>query len=322
MKKGMVRELGAGTLPALEAKIASLNMSPGWLKRETPLLYAEMKSQFLPAQWKYAEARKLMVQAGKELGTDLAERRNFLMRNPLAGNDFATLRTIVCAYQTVLSGETAMSHKHAPHALRILLESNGAYSIVNGHKHPMNSGDIVLTPGGCWHGHGHEGPEQAFWIDGLDVPLTHLLEPMYYQPHPDRWEPVTEVAEQSPMRFAWKDTLEKLETAAADEGGHFGCSIHLDTSAMPTLTLNVSAWKKGWASRPFRHTANGVYVVMRGQGMSTIGDERFEWSFGDAIAAPAWSRIAHHAGEDSVVCRISDEQLMRWTKYYRFEAMP
>ena len=139
MKKGMVRELGAGTLPALEAKIASLNMSPGWLKRETPLLYAEMKSQFLPAQWKYAEARKLMVQAGKELGTDLAERRNFLMRNPVAGNDFATLRTIVCAYQTVLSGETAMSHKHAPHALRILLESNGAYSIVNGHKHPMNS---------------------------------------------------------------------------------------------------------------------------------------------------------------------------------------
>ena len=321
VRTGMVRELGAGSLPALEARIESLNMSPGWLKREVPIVYPEMKSAFVPAQWKYSDARALMVQAGKDLGTDLAQRRNFVMRNPTPGNDFATLRTIICAYQTVLSGETAMSHKHAPHALRVLLESDGAYSIVNGHKHPMNSGDIVLTPGGSWHGHGHEGADQAFWIDGLDVPLTHLLEPMYYKPHPDGWEPVAQVVEQSPMRFAWKDTLEKLKVAVPDDAGHFGRSIALDTSMMPTLTLKVCEWKKGWTNRPFRQTANVVYVVMRGSGSSTIGGQRFDWNFGDAIAAPAWHRTEHHASEDSVVCCLSDEQLMRWTHYYRLEAM-
>lgn len=321
MKTGMVRELGAGTLPVLEARIASLSMSPGWLKRDIPLLYPEMKSQFAPAQWKYQEARALMVQAAKELGTDQAERRNFLMRNPVSGNDFATLRTIICAYQTMLGGETAMSHKHAPHALRVMLESNGAYSIVNGHRHPMDSGDIVLTPGGAWHGHGHDGADQAFWIDALDIPLTHLLEPMYYQPHPDKWEPVLRAVEHSPMRFAWNDTLERLKGAAADETGHFGPGIALDTSSMPTLTLKVNEWKKGWSNRPFRHTANVVYVVMRGHGSSVIGDQPFQWRFGDAIAAPAWSRIEHQASEDSIVCCISDEQLMRWTGYYRLEAM-
>ncbi len=322
MKEGMVRELGAGALPELEATIESLSMTPGWIKRDVPLLWKEMQSQFVPAQWKYAQARELMVQAARELGTDVAERRNFVMRNPIPGNDFSTLRTIICAYQTMLPGEIAMSHRHAPHAMRVMLDSNGAYSIVNGHKHPMDSGDIVLTPGGYWHGHGHEGMEQAFWIDGLDVPLTHLLEPMYYQPHPDRWEPVTNEDRRSPMRFAWADTVEGLKNASADSEGHFGKTMLLDTSAcMPTLTLKVHGWHKGWSSRPYRHTANAIYVVMKGSGTSTIGDKKFEWNFGDVIAAPGWSRIEHHAGEDSVLCCISDEQLMRWTQYYRIEAL-
>ncbi|MGH8436267.1 MAG: cupin domain-containing protein [Pseudomonas sp.] len=322
MKEGMVRELGAGALPELEATIESLSMTPGWIKREVPLLWKEMQSQFVPEQWKYAQARELMIQAAKELGTDVAERRNFVMRNPIPNNDFATLRTIICAYQTMLPGEIAMSHRHAPHAMRVMLESNGAYSIVNGHKHPMDSGDIVLTPGGYWHGHGHEGMEQAFWIDGLDVPLTHLLEPMYYEPHPERWEPVTNEDRRSPMRFAWADTVEGLRNASADSAGHFGKTMLLDTaSCMPTLTLNVCGWHKGWSSRPYRHTANMVYVVMKGSGKSIIGEKQFEWNFGDVIAAPGWSRIEHHAGEDSVLCCISDEQLMRWTAYYRIESV-
>ena len=322
MKQGLVRALATGTLPELEATIASLNMTPGWIKRQIPLVWKEMQSQFIPAQWEYARARELMQEAAKALGTDVAERRNFVMRNPIPDNDFSILRTLICAYQTMLPGETAMSHRHSSHAMRVMLESNGAYSIVNGHKHPMNSGDIVLTPGGCWHGHGHEGIEQAFWVDGLDVPLTHLLEPMFYDPHPQQWEPVTYEARHSPMRFAWADTVEGLKNAADDSTGHFGKTLLLDTSScMPTLTLKVCGWQKGWSSRPYRHTANVVYVVMQGSGNSTIGERSFDWHFGDVIAAPGWCRIAHHANEDSVLCCISDEQLMRWTRYYRHEAM-
>ncbi len=40
---------------------------------------------------------------------------------------------------------------------------------------------MVLTPGWSWHGHGHDGDEPAYWFDGLDVPLTHLLEPMFFR---------------------------------------------------------------------------------------------------------------------------------------------
>jgi len=321
MTQGMVRELSPGTLPDLEKKLLSANLTPGWFKREKPLVWKEMASEMVPAHWSYRAAREHMVEAGRMLSTEQAERRNFIMRNPVSGNDISTLRTIICAYQTVLPGERAMSHRHAPHAMRVLLESKGAYSIVNGEKHPMESGDIVLTPGGCWHGHGHEGSEQAFWVDGLDVPLTHLLEPMYYHPHPDKWEAVSSVVTDSPMRFAWADTQRLLVHAAPDVDGYFGTGIDLPTPSMPTLALRVSKWPKGWSNRPFRHTANTVYVVMQGAGKSAIGDQVFDWEFGDTFVAPGWTRISHEVFEDAVICVISDEHLMRWTKYYRFESM-
>jgi len=318
----MVRELDAGSLPALERDIAALDMSPGWIRRDVPLLWKDMRSVFVPRQWKYSQARELMVRAARALGTDVAERRNFLLRNPVSGNDFSTLRTIICAYQTMLPGEQAMSHRHAPHAMRVLLESDGAYSIVNGHKHPMNSGDIVLTPGGHWHGHGHEGVDQAFWVDGLDLPLTHLLETMFYEPHPEGLEPVGSTLPNSPMRFAKADIAQALKNAPKDSDGFFGPTLLLDTAThMPTLTLKVHGWHAKWRSRPQRQTPNTVFVVMQGSGTSWVGEQRMDWSFGDVIAVPGWTRTEHQAHEDSLLCSITDEQLLRWSKYFRQQAV-
>jgi gentisate 1,2-dioxygenase len=311
-------------LPNLDALIAAIgarNMTPGWIKRTKPILSKEMHSEFVPAHWRYAEAKAAMQAAGRLIGTDLAERRNFVMRNPIPGNDYATLRTLVCAYQSILPGEKARSHRHAPHALRVILDSRGSYSTVQGEKTPMETGDIVLTPGWHWHGHGHDGTEQAFWFDGLDVPLTHLLEPMFYEEHPEGWEQVDTVTDVSPMRFAWADTLAKLERAPADPAGHFGPTIELPAPTMPTIALKVHKWASGWCNRPYRRAANTVYLVMQGSGTSRIGEATFAWGFGDAIAAPAWSRIAHKADADTVMFAMSDENLMRWAHYYRFEAL-
>ena len=123
------------------------------------------------------------------------------------------------------------------------------------------------------------------------------------------------------MRFAWLDTVAALDAAEPDASGYFGTTITLPAPSMPTLTLKVSRWPAGWRSRPYRHTANTVYVVMQGEGRSHIGDAVFDWSFGDTMAAPAWNRIEHDARADSVVCGISDEALMRWAHYYRLEPL-
>lgn len=306
-------------LDDLISAIGARNMTPGWIRREKPILFPEMRSEFVPAHWSYAEAKAGMKSAGRLIGTDLAERRNFVMRNPIPGNDIATLRTLVCAYQSILPGETARSHRHAPHALRVILESRGSYSIVNGHKHPMETGDIVLTPGWCWHGHGHDGTEQAYWFDGLDVPLTHLLEPMFFDEHPLGFEAVTNTNPESPMRFTWASTQSALREAGSDEFA--GTTIELPAPTMPTIQLKVHAWPAGWRNKPYRHAANVIHVVMKGEGYSVINGQRFDWTFGDTLAIPAWSRIEHHAASDAIVFNMSDEALMRWTHYYRFEPL-
>lgn len=307
------------SLDALVSAIGERNMTPGWIQREKPILWHEMRSEFVPAHWRYAEAKAAMRSAGRLIGTDLAERRNFVMRNPIPGNDIATLRTLICAYQSILPGEKARSHRHAPHALRVILESRGSYSIVNGDKHPMETGDIVLTPGWSWHGHGHDGADQAYWFDGLDVPLTQLLEPMFFEEHPLGFEPVKRVTEQSPFRFPWLETKKSLDRARGDE--YFGNTIELPAPTMPTIVLKVHAWPAGWRNRPYRHSVNTIHVVMQGSGRSVIGGQELSWEFGDALAVPAWCRIEHHAAEDSIVFSMSDENLMRWTRYHRFEEL-
>lgn len=312
----------APDLETLTARLAARDMTPGWIPREQPILWPEPKSSYKVAHWHWDECKAAMDGAARLIDTELAERRNLVLRNPIPENDFATTRTLVNAYQTILPGETARSHRHAPHALRVILESEGAWSVVNGEKHPMDTGDIVLTPGMCWHGHGHDGQDQAYWMDGLDVPLVHLLEPMSVEDHPDGMETIERVTPESPFRFSWDQIQARLEKAVADNEGHYGRRIVCDTSeTMPTIHVTVMRWDGGFATRPYRCTSNQVFCVMQGSGRTTIGDETVDWSFGDTFAAPLWQSIAHEATDDTVMFCMSDEALMQWAGYYRFEAL-
>lgn len=309
----------AATLEELYDALGDMEMTAGWIDRKSPILHAEPKTQFQPMHWQYASARDAMDAAGRLINTELAERRNLVMRNPVEGNEIATTKTLVSAYQMILPGEKARSHRHAPHALRVIIDGKGSFSTVDGEKTPMETGDIVLTPGWCWHGHGHDGDRPAYWFDGLDVPMNHLLEPMFFEEHPDGFEDVETVAEVSPYRFSWDGTLKALETAKADDEGYFGPRIRLDAPSMPTIGLNVHRWDSGFKSRRQRSATNNIFVVMQGSGTSVIGGEEFNWGYGDTIAAPIWSWIEHRASEDAVMFHMTDEPLMRFAKYYRFE---
>lgn len=303
--------------------IDAYNCTPGWVPRQQPLFWPTPRSTFVPVHWRYAEIRPALLAAGRVIGTDLAERRNFVLRNPVAGNDFATTRTLVGAYQSILPGERARSHRHSPHALRVILESRGSYSVVNGKQHPMETGDIVLTPGDHWHGHGHEGSEQAFWFDCLDLPLVHLLEPMKAEDHPQHWEANADRVEHSPERIEWaqiEQLLAAAATPAASASDFFGKTIDVTSALMPTITIKVHEWRAGWQGAAHRQNANAIYVVLRGSGTSAVGDARFDWAFGDVFAAPIASRVAHAATEDAVLVALSDEGVMKFCGYYGLEA--
>ena len=99
-------------------------------------------------------------------------------------------------------GEVASAHAHSASALRFIMEGEGAYTIVDGHKMTLGANDFVLTPNGTWHEHGvvSDGTP-CIWQDGLDIPLVNALEANFYEVHPDMQQAVSYPVDD--MTHAW-----------------------------------------------------------------------------------------------------------------------
>lgn len=300
----------SGSLDELYGLLKPMHVGPGWAK-PTPSLWDEPRKTFVPAHWRYDQAKAALDAAGRLINTELAERRNLILFNPVPGNDYATTRTLLAAYQMILPGEKARSHRHTPNALRLIVDAEpGAYTVVDGEKIPMVPGDVLLTPNWRWHGHGNESSAPAYWIDFLDTPLIHALEPMFFEPHPQTYEPVARIAADSPMRFSWEATLFRLDAAPSDPGGPYGTQIALGDPAMKTIGLHMMRLEAGIATATHRTTANNIYAVAKGAGETVIDGIRFLWSRGDCLAVPAWRPHSHKASGDAVLLRVTDEPLL------------
>lgn len=250
-------------LDELYAAIDSLHMEGGW-HRKAPALWSEPRENFLPALWRYADVKPILERAGDLVDHRMADRRNLTLRNPVEGNLYATVRTLVGAYQSIKPGEVADAHRHTPNALRIILEGHGAYTVVDGVRVEMRHGDILLTPSWCWHSHANGGPDDCFWVDVLDVPLIHLLEPMFFERHPEKLERDVVTVAESPVAFRWEASLEALDKAAAPANGMAQREIELGAPAMKSTAIHVQRMGAGFVSQRYRTTANAIFTVVEG----------------------------------------------------------
>ena len=305
----------AGSLEELYRALATVDMGPGWNK-STPSLYPSPKKKFPAAIWHYAQAKAALDAAGRLINTELAERRNLIMQNP-AGGSYATSRTIVAAYQMIMPGEKARSHRHTPNALRLIIDADpGAYTIVNGERLSMMPGDVVLTPNWCWHGHGNDSRANAYWLDVLDVPLVHLLEPMFFEPHPEEFEKETVVANASPMHFSWCDTERRLAEAAARSNGQ-PAEIALGDPALDTMALSMIELKAGQGTAARKVMANSVFGVAKGSGVTEVEAATLSWNRGAVIVVPAWQSHVHRSEDGAVLFRVTDEPVMEKLGFLR-----
>jgi gentisate 1,2-dioxygenase len=305
------RELSsAPDLETLYRLLAPLSVGAGWAK-PTPSLWPEPHRTFLPAHWSYEAGKAALDAAGRLIDTTLAERRNLILANPLAGNTYATVRTLVAAYQMIMPGEHARSHRHTPNALRLIVDAEpGTYTVVDGEKLPMLPGDVLLTPNWRWHGHGNDGLAPGYWIDFLDAPLIQLLEPMFLEQHPDTYEATKTSPSRSPMWFPWAETHKRLEAAEKTPDAPFGTSVALGDPAMETIALAMMQLSPGVETATCRTTANGIYAVVEGAGSSDVDGEVLHWRRGDVFVAPSWRPHSHRAPDGAVLLRVSDEPVM------------
>lgn len=304
----------SGSLDELYRQLGSIRMGAGWAKA-TPSLWAEPKKTFQPFVWSYAQAKGALDAAGRLINTELAERRNLIMHNP--AGDYATSRTIVAAYQMIMPGEKARSHRHTPNALRLIIDAEpGAYTVVNGKRLSMLPGDVVLTPNWCWHGHGNDSRACAYWLDVLDVPLVQLLEPMFFEQHPDEFETETVAPNASPMHFSWADTERKLAEAAKKSNGR-PAEIALGDPALETMALAMIELKAGQATAKRKVMANSVFGVAKGSGVTEADGTRLTWSRGDVTVVPAWHEHVHSSDKGAVLFRVTDEPVMQKLGFLR-----
>jgi len=293
------------------------NYTAGWHKKR-PSLWPSPTGQFQPTHWRYREGKQILDRAGDWIGTDLAERRNLIMFNPIGDNDYASVKTLITAYQMIKPGEYAKTHRHTPNALRLILDADpGVYTVVDGIKIPMTAGAVAYTPSWCWHSHYNEGPANAYWIDFLDVPLVHLLEPMFYEQYPEEYQPITGEAASADWAFGEAWIRQQLETQSELAPGVR--RFTLPNPQMVTMELRFLQLEAEADVHFGRSTASSILAIAGGSGSATIGDATFNWERGDVLAVPSWTPATLTANEDALVFEVYYEPTLSKLGFLRRE---
>ena len=162
-------------------KLAAQNLVPLWPSLRALLPAARPQPRTQATAWAYEEIRPLLMRAGELTPIEKAERRVLVLSNPGHGADsMQASSAMYLGMQLLLPGEWAPAHRHTPNAVRVIVEGEGAYTTVDGEKCVMKRGDLILTPTGLWHEHGHDGDQPVVWLDILDLPLMVYLETSYH----------------------------------------------------------------------------------------------------------------------------------------------
>lgn len=310
------RGLQAATdLDALYPVLDANRMTAGWHKKR-PSLWKEPLTEYQPLHWSYDVGTLALDQAGRWMDTEMAERRNLLLFNPVGDNDYDTVRTLVAAYQMVKPGEYARAHRHSPNALRLVVDAGpGCYTVVDGVKLPMASGDLLLTPGNAWHSHFNLGDANAYWIDVLDVPLVHRLEPMFVEHLEGGTQAVESTPESHPYWFPIDQVMKALDAIPAKDGVK---QHRLDCAAsMKTIAITYHQMAKGSQVKPQQNTASRIVCVASGRGTARIRERSFDFARGDVMAVPSWHDYSFSAVEDTLLVEISDEPVLKALGFYR-----
>ena len=323
-------------LPAdYRAEMASAGVTPLWPILRDSLPQGAPVPTCAPTHWRYEKLRPLLLRAGELTPIERAERRVLVLSGAGYGEAAAQVTpSIYLGMQLLLPGERAPSHRHTPSAVRLAVEGDGAATLVEGEKLPMEPGDLVLTPHGEWHEHVHEGNQPVIWLDALDLPLLGYLEASYAeeagaQTHaqiadrsgadyvvsglrPKR--PAGVAAPKNPLRrFPWKRTAEALR-AMIQSGDKPYAEIEFinpETGQGVLATLGFCALmiRSGEGCEPARCSPPAAFHVVGGRGRSTINGETIRWDAKDTFCVPAFSSIIHEAIEDSYLIRIDESPL-------------
>ena len=326
------------------SELAALNMKPLWER----VMRLQPGTAAVPAIWRWAEVQPHLMRAAELITTREAERRVLMLENPaLKGTTFATT-TLYAGLQVILPGEIARTHRHAPNALRLIVEGEGAYTAVEGERTMMRPGDFVTTPGWTWHDHGNLGSEPVVWLDGLDTAFANLFGAHFREDYPHESQAVSRREGDAAARYGanllpleyrpqglaspilsypYERTREALARLARNGEPHSSHGYKLryvnpgtGGHPFPTMAVYMQWLPKGFAGNRYRGTDGTVFCVVEGEGSIAIGDRHFEFAAHDVFAVPSWEFYRVQAGTDAVLFSYSDRAAQEALGFWREES--
>ena len=305
-------------LPAeYRAALTRQNLVPLWPSLRALLPAGKPHPNTKATCWSYEALRPLLLKAGELTPIEKAERRVLVLANP--GHGLEKMQASAAMYlgmQLLLPGEWAPSHRHTPNAVRMIVEGEGAYTTVDGEKCPMSRGDLILTPTGLWHEHGHEGTGPVVWLDVLDLPLVYYMEASYHVDgerqaiRPGRGDrtyarggvvptPVFGRSNRAyPMlRYPWVEARAALEALDADRPELEAVQVtyvnpETGGDAENILGFYALMLRPGQTLRLPPRSPAAVFHVIEGGVEARIADQTFALAEADTCCAPGYAAVS------------------------------
>jgi gentisate 1,2-dioxygenase len=319
---------------AFYARIDKLGLTPLW-EVLGALVPPQPKSPVAPVHFRYDQVRPHVMEAGRLITAEEAERRVLVLENPALRGQSSITQSLYAGLQLILPGEVAPAHRHTQSALRLVLDGEGAYTAVDGERRSMRRGDFIITPSWTWHDHGNPGKDPVIWLDGLDVRILRTFAAQFHEPYPEDTQPISRGEGASAARFGnnlkplgpvapfgktspvfsypyarSRETLAHLAREGAPDTCHGWKMAFVNPltggHAMPTIATFIQMLPKGFRGASCRSTDGAVYSVVEGRGRARIGGEAFEFEKLDAFVVPSWMPLELEASEEAVLFSFSD----------------
>ncbi|RBP02210.1 gentisate 1,2-dioxygenase [Roseiarcus fermentans] len=298
--------------------LTARNLVPLWPNLRAALPHNKPSRRTRPMLWRYEDIRPQLLEAGRLTPIEKAERRVLVLANPGLGlENMQATPSIYVGMQLILPGEVAPNHRHAPSAVRFVIEGKGGFTMVEGEKLPMEPGDLILTPSLLWHEHGHTGSGPVIWMDVLDLPVVYGLEASYalegpsQQPRnePDAsqtryrrsglipWSATTRTRADYPLvRFPWQEVRQALaDLATVTPVGEAVRLAYVNPETghecMPILGFSALLLRPGETLRLPRHSASSIINVVSGSGSAAIDSVELRFDAFDTVAVPTHAEV-------------------------------
>jgi gentisate 1,2-dioxygenase len=323
---------------AFTGRLDQKNAAPLWDVLGS-IVPREPQPACVPTLWRYEELRPLLMEAGRLITAEEAERRVVMLVNPGLHGASRITQSLYAGLQLILPGEVARTHRHTAAALRLVVEGQGAYTAVDGERTTMHPGDFILTPSWTYHDHGNPGDTPVVWMDGLDIPIVNMFDSGFAEHHPDTMQAVSKdegdaytrygsnllPLEYTPPRkssplFTYpyarsRETLDALYRRGPLHPTH-GIKMQFVNPAtggypLPTIAAFLQFLPRDFHGTAYRSTDATIFYVIEGHGTTQVGETSIAWQPRDIFVVPSWNPVAHKTSGDAVLFSFSDRPVQK-----------